>query len=98
MTRDELEQATEQSTNSLHELYANACELHPFFQQGNLLQAALTPEEGYEEITRLVNSLFPTDAGALYLRSTSPADDNLDAVKSWRAAWSGSPGKQNSFL
>src|SRR5713226_852117 len=90
MNHDELEQ----SMNSLHELYARACELSPFFQQGNLLQAALTPEEGYKEISKLAKSLFPTDAGALYLYSTEPADNGLNAV----ASWTDFPGMQDSFL
>src|SRR2546423_3128052 len=91
MTPDELEKATERSTNSLHELYAHACESHPLFQQGNFLQAALTPEEGFAEITKLAKSLFPTDAGALYLGSTE--DDSMEEVASWPASFR----KQDSF-
>jgi diguanylate cyclase (GGDEF)-like protein len=101
MTRDELDhcihelqQATEKSTNSLRELYDRAQEIDPFFQQGNLLQAAITPEEGYAEITNLARSLFPTDAGVLYLGSTSPEDDSIEAVASWPA----SPRTQNHFV
>src|SRR5262245_14582091 len=90
MTRDELEKATEQSTNSLHELYARACELHPFFQQGNLLQAAITPEEGYSEIAKLASSLFPTDSGALYL---CEAENSIEKV----ACWPPSPARQESL-
>src|SRR3954467_12438046 len=94
MTPDELEKATEQSVHSLHELYARACETHPFFQQGNLLQAALTAEEVYTEITKLVHSLFPSDAGELYLCSAEPGDDSLEVVASWLP----SPGKQARFV
>src|SRR5262249_33460996 len=83
----------EHGMNSLHELYARSCELSPFFQQGNFLQAALTLKEGYKEITKLAKALFPTDAGALYLYSTEPADNGLSAV----AFWGDFPGKQDSF-
>src|SRR5260370_19447162 len=100
MTRDEpnnwfqdLQQATEKSSNSLRELYDRACEIAAFFRQGNLLQSAITPEEGYGEITKLAKSLFPADAGALYLGSTAPADDSIEAVASWPA----SPSEQDSF-
>src|SRR6266542_3200878 len=94
MTPDELEKATERSTNSLHELYARACEIHPLFQQGNSLQAAITLKEGYAEITKLVHFLFPADAGELYLCSAEPGDDSLEVVASWLA----SPGKQERFV
>jgi diguanylate cyclase (GGDEF)-like protein len=93
MTRDELEaaladlrEATESSTNSLHEVYARACEIHPFYPKGNVLQATITPEEGYAEFTKIANSLFPTDAGALYVGGTSPTDDSIEVVASWPAA------------
>src|SRR5262249_10303762 len=100
MTRDELakhiedlQQAREQHAHSLHELYARAWEMHPFAQRGMALQAAITSEEAYAEITKLGTVLFPTDAGTLYLRSTTPAEDSLDAVASWPVP----PGKSDSF-
>jgi diguanylate cyclase (GGDEF)-like protein len=89
----ELRQVTEKSSNSLRELSDRACEIAAFFQQGNLLQSAITPEEGYEETIKLAKSLFPADAGALYLGSTAPADDTIEAVATWPA----SPPKRDSF-
>jgi diguanylate cyclase (GGDEF)-like protein len=93
MARDELEnwfqelrQATEKCTNSVRELHDRVADIAPVFQAGNLLQAATTPEEAYAEITRLAGSLFPGDAGTLYLRGTSPAAGGMEAVASWPAA------------
>jgi hypothetical protein len=100
MTRDqrearnqEFQQATDKSIDSLHDLYAGACEIHPFFHQGNSLHATITSNEPYAEITKLAKALFPTDAGSVYLCGTSPEDKSIEAVVSWPA----SPRKKESL-
>jgi diguanylate cyclase (GGDEF)-like protein len=48
---------------------------------GDLLQACVTLEEAYETIPRLVEKLFPEQAGSLYILSAS--GNVLEAVSSW---------------
>src|SRR6266481_7511478 len=89
----ELEKVTEKTALSFRDLFDRACEKDQLFQSSTLLQAASTPQEGYAEIAKLANSLFPVDAGALCLRNTPLPEDNLEAVVVWPA----SARKQDDF-
>jgi diguanylate cyclase (GGDEF)-like protein len=79
----ELQQATDKITSWLNELQNRAYEIDLFFEKGDLLQAALTPDEAYAVISQLAKQLFPTEAGALYLRSTAQSQDRIEAVATW---------------
>jgi diguanylate cyclase (GGDEF)-like protein len=88
MTRDEVEnciqelgRATEKTVSSFRELFDRKLEIDQLFQKATLLQAAVTLNEGYAEISKFARSLFPADAGALYFRSLSSPEDRFEAVR-----------------
>jgi len=88
-----LQQSTDKITSWLAELDDRASEIDLFFQKGNLLQAAIDAKEAYVVITELAKQLFPTEAGALYLRNTSQMEDRMEPV----AAWPVAPREKNGF-
>src|SRR5262245_7467466 len=88
-----LKHATDKITSWLGELDDRACEIDLFYQRGNLLQAAIDLTEAYAVITELAKQLFPTEAGALYLRNTSQLHDRIEPV----AAWPASLREKNGF-
>jgi diguanylate cyclase (GGDEF)-like protein len=79
----ELQQATNKITDWLSELEERALEIDYFFRKGNLLQAAHTLEEACAVITELAKQLFPTEAGALYLRASGQGQESFEPVAVW---------------
>jgi diguanylate cyclase (GGDEF)-like protein len=100
MTRDELEncihaleRAAEKSTVFLHELYDRACEIDPFIQRGRLLDVVNSFAEAYTEIAALARSIFPTEAGVVYVAASESERKVVEPV----TAWPTSRRKQASF-
>src|SRR5262245_19124390 len=90
MTRDELEncihaleRAAEKSAVFLHELYDRACETDPFFQRGRLLDVVNSFAEAYAEIAALARTVFPTEAGVLFVATSEAEREVLEAVALW---------------
>jgi diguanylate cyclase (GGDEF)-like protein len=100
MTRDELEncihaleRATERSGVFLHELFDHTCEIEPFIQRGRLLDVVDSFAEAYAEIAALASSIFPTEAGVVYVAASDSEREVVEAVASWPT----SRRKQASF-
>jgi diguanylate cyclase (GGDEF)-like protein len=90
MNRDELEnciraleRATERSGVFLRELYDRACEIEPFIRRGRLLDVVDSFAEAYAEIAALARSIFPTEAGAVYVAASDSEREVVEAAASW---------------
>lgn len=85
---DQLEQRVKERTAELEQGNSEAALLA---EMGDLFQACATTEEAYRIVVHFAQQLFPSPAGALFVRSPSRTD--LEALATW-GDWPTSPQAQ----